>query len=151
MKKSTIAIISSLFTLVVCLGMFCLYLILNNNVKHEKHTPQKQEKVMFKYEKIANLYIISEYTKEVSEETLQKALSELLEGDTFLYAISKKHANTNHDITLRRANQADIYQISFKSDREELSTEVCDFIVDGLCETLEKVVGYDCKVIDYAR
>ncbi len=28
---------------------------------------------------------------------------------------------------------------------------VCDFIANGFCEILEKVVGYDCKVIDYAR
>ena len=150
MKKSTVVIISSLCTLVVCLGMFCLYLILNNGVKQENTPTQKQEEITFKYEKTAAFYITPEHTKEIDERTLQSALSELLENGTFLYRINKEHPNTNYDITLHRINETDIYEISFKSDAEELSAEICDFIVDGFCEILEKVVGYDCKILDYA-
>ena len=81
---------------------------------------------------------------------MQSALSELLENDTFLYRFNKEHPNTNYYITLHIINTTDICEISFKSDAEELSAEICDFIVDGFCEILEKGVGYDCQILDYA-
>lgn len=113
--------------------------------------PHKQEEITFKYEKTASLYITPEHTKEIDEVILQSIFSEILEDEMFLYKNNKKHTSINYDIKLHRINETDIFKVSFKSDTEELSTEVCDFIVDGLCKKVENVVGYNCSVIDYAR
>ncbi len=149
MKKGAIAIISSLCTIVVCFGVFSLYLNFNNSTQEKRMNSKEKVEAGFKYEKTLSVYIRPLYTDEIDETSINAAFSEVLKNDKFLNKITEKHPKVNYDIKLGRIKDTDIFQLLFKSDTEELSSEICDFLIDTFIECVERVLGYECAVVDY--
>ncbi len=164
MKKSTVAIISSLCTLLVCLAVF---LISNNGTNTPAH---KQKEIVFEHKKTAVICIdTAGHTKDTDEKTLQKELKEVpgtqktlmkktlqkelkevLSDKMFLHKMDTIHADVNYDISLHRVKNTNLFKISFRSDTEKLSREVCNFVVDELCKKAEDSTELRCFVVDYA-
>ena len=155
MKKSTIAIISVLCTLVVCLGAFCTYLVFNDETNQDidNLNEERQEKT-YEYKKSSTIFI--SYTTDSSDVQFSPELYatcyEIFHSNQIKREIDEQYSDVKYTLELYQIGDTELSEITVVSDSENHSTAICNLATDIFKEKVMNLIkGVDCRVIDYAR
>ena len=157
MRKSTVAIISVLCTIIICVGIFGLYIGVNDGTPNENEVESNIEK-KYKYEKASRIFL-----NQKNDSDNKKILSEDIAASSMLYdtyvvifksdrvtaRVAEKYYKTRYEAELKQT--ANISEIVVKCDDEKAAAEICNLLTDEFCEAVSAIVNTDCKVIEYAN
>ena len=112
-------------------------------------TNGKEETTM--YESRATIYIFNTHedqTGTISSSDLAVSLR-LIESKV-QDKIREEYADVEYTLSLEQINETEISLIA-TSETPEYLEEICNIAVSLFCETLQKIYGASCKIVDYAK
>ncbi|MBQ2696155.1 MAG: hypothetical protein IJF61_02510 [Clostridia bacterium] len=166
MKKSTIAIISSLCTLVVCLG---IYLMLGNaSQSHyyesadkeflesiENNISQVPKKSSRAYIYVANTSIASatvNLTDIATSQQMYPTCCDLFTSDSFQKSIKAEYPDIEYEAELKQTDNSEVFEIRVTCESKKYATQICNTIANMFHKEIGRIFSQvNYVIIDKAK